>query len=149
MHHKEPLYFEDVEVGDAVPSFTRKTGFIEWGRFAGANDEHIIIHEDDEEARRVGLPSAIGMGNLRMTYVNNMLSDWIGEHGWIKKVSLQYRGMSLKNDLVVTKAPVIKKYQQDGEFLIDLAVAIENQKGDVTAPGSATVSLPSRGRPHQ
>ncbi|MBI2886905.1 MAG: hypothetical protein HYY02_06825 [Chloroflexi bacterium] len=144
MHHKAALYYEDVQVGDVLPEFTRKTGYIEWGRFAGANEEHVVIHEDDEEARKVGLPGGIGMGNLRLVYVQNMLSDWMGEGGWIKKVALQYRGMNLKNDLVVTKGRVVNKFVQDGEHLVELEVAAENQKGEATAPGQAVVSLPSR-----
>lgn len=144
MNKNPQLFFEDVNVGDMPPTFERKTGFIEWGRFAGANEEHVVIHEDDEEARRVGLPGAIGMGNLRMVYIHNMLTDWIGEAGWIKKVGLQYRGMNLKNDTVIAKGKVVKKYEQDGEFLVELEIGAENQKGEVTAPGLAIVSLPSR-----
>lgn len=145
MHHKRALHYEDVQVGDAVPEFKRQTGYIEWGRFAGANEEYVIIHEDDEGARAANLPGGIGMGNLRFAYVHNMLSDWMGEGGWIKKVGLQYRGMNLKNDWVVCKGKVINKYEKEGEHLVELEVTCENQKGEVTAPGEALVALPSRG----
>ncbi len=139
------LYFEDVQVGDKVPEFRRQTGFMEWGRFAGANEEYVAIHEDDEAGAKSGLPGGIGMGNLRFCYIQNMLSDWIGEEGWIKKVSLQYRGLNLKNDWIVAKGTVTAKVQQDGEHWIELDVQAENGKGEVTAPGKAVVSVPSRG----
>ena len=127
-----------------MPEFRRQTGYLEWGRFAGANEEYVAIHEDDEAGIKSGLPGGIGMGNLRFSYVQNMLSDWVGEAGWIKKVSLQYRGMNLKNDWVVCKGTVTGKYQQDGESLVELEVRAENGKGEVTAPGKAVVALPSR-----
>ncbi len=145
MHHKPAVFFEDVRVGDEIPEFKRQTGYIEWGRFAGANEEYVAIHEDDEAGIKSGLPGGIGMGNLRFSYVHNMLSDWVGEEGWIKKVALQYRGMNLKNDWVVCKGKVTGKYEEGGEHLVELEVSTENGKGEVTAPGKAVVSLPSRG----
>ncbi|MSQ26587.1 MAG: hypothetical protein EXR51_00385 [Dehalococcoidia bacterium] len=139
------LYFEDVQVGDRVPEFRRQTGYMEWGRFAGANEEYVAIHEDDDAGTKSGLPGGIGMGNLRFCYVQNMLNDWMGEDGWIKKVSLQYRGLNLKNDWIITKGTVTGKQKQDGECLVELDVQAENGKGEVTAPGKAVVLLPCRG----
>jgi hypothetical protein len=34
--------------------------------------------------------------------------------------------------------------EPDGEYLVDLDIWIENPSGEVTTPGTATVSLPSR-----
>lgn len=138
------MYWEDVQVGAQVPEFKRQTGYIEWGRFAGANEEYVAIHEDDEAGIASGLPGGIGMGNLRFSYVHNMLEDWIGVEGWIKKVSLQYRGMNLKNDWVVCRGTVTGKYEEGEEHLVELDVSTENGKGEVTAPGKALVMLPSR-----
>ena len=146
MHHKTSLYYEDVKIGDTLPEFRRETGFMEWGRYAGANEEYVAIHEDDEAGIKSGLPGGIGMGNLRFNYVQNMLSDWMGENGWIRQCSLQYRGMNYKNDWVVTKGTVTATYKQGEEYLVDLDVHTENGKGEVTAPGKATVSLPSHNR---
>jgi hypothetical protein len=39
---------------------------------------------------------------------------------------------------------VIKKYEENGEHLVDLDVHCENQDGLIMMPGSATVRLPSR-----
>lgn len=139
------LYYEDIHIGDQVPEFRRQTGYMEWGRFAGANEEYVAIHEDDEAGIKSGLPGGIGMGNLRFCYVHNMLNDWMGESGWIKKVALQYRGLNLKNDWVVAKGTVTGKRTEAGEHLIDLDVHTENGKGEVTAPGKAVVAVPSRG----
>jgi len=66
---------------------------------------------------------------LAGTYGHNMLEDWIGVEGWIKKVSLQYRGMNLKNDWVVCKGTVTGKYEEGGEHLVELDVCTENGKG--------------------
>jgi len=40
---------------------------------------------------------------------------------------------------------VLKKYVDDGEYLVDCEIWLENAKGEKTTIGSATVMLPSRG----
>jgi acyl dehydratase len=141
---EEPLYFEDVHEGDTVPEWSRKTDFTNWNRFAAVNDEFVPLHMDDEAARAAGQPGAFGMGNLRFTYLHNMLRDWIGIHGDIKVVSVQHRGMNFKNDVLTCKGKILKKYEKDGQCLLDLEVWVENQKGERVSPGTATVALPSK-----
>ena len=38
----------------------------------------------------------------------------------------------------------MKKYVKDKTALVDIEIAAENQRGEVTTPGFATVALPSR-----
>jgi hypothetical protein len=42
------------------------------------------------------------------------------------------------------KGKVSKKYVEEGEHLVDLEIGLENGKGQVTTPGTATVALPSK-----
>ena len=42
------------------------------------------------------------------------------------------------------KGKVVRKYIHDSFPLVDVEVWAENQRGEVTAPGFATVALPSR-----
>jgi hypothetical protein len=42
------------------------------------------------------------------------------------------------------KGKVTKKYIVDGEHLVDIECWGENQRGEITLPGSATVRLPSK-----
>ena len=44
-----------------------------WNRYAAVNDEFVDIHMSDEAARSAGLPGAIGMGNLRIGYLDPLL----------------------------------------------------------------------------
>ncbi|MBI2329662.1 MAG: hypothetical protein HYU85_08560 [Chloroflexi bacterium] len=43
------------------------------------------------------------------------------------------------------KGKVTKKYVEGDEHLVDCEIGVENGKGEVTTPGTATVILPSRG----
>lgn len=140
------LYWEDVEEGQEVPAYSRKAGYMELNRFAGANDEYVPIHMDPDYAKNVAkLPDVIVMGNLKLAYIANALQDWAGDEGWLRKVSIEYRKMDLVNKTLTAKAKVTRKYEEDGRRLVDLDVWIENEEGEATTPAKAVVALPSKG----
>jgi hypothetical protein len=85
------------------------------------------------------------MGNLRWTYVLNALRAWAGDEGAIRELSLQFRAINHKNDVLTTVAKVTGKETQFGEHLVRLDVNVKNQDDVMTSPGIAVVVLPSRG----
>jgi acyl dehydratase len=140
------LYWEDVSEGQEVPPYEQKVGYMELNRFAGANNELVPIHMDAEYAKNVAkLPDVIVMGNLKLAYIANALTDWAGDDAWIQKLFVEYRKMDVVNKTISAKAKVTKKYEEDGKHLVDLEVWVENEDGEVTTPGRATLRLPSRG----
>jgi acyl dehydratase len=139
------LYWDDVSEGQEVAPFSRAVTYMELNRFAGANDEYVLIHMDADYAKNTAkLPDVIVMGNLKLAYVANMLEDWAGDDGWVQKLGVDYRKMDVVHSTLTAKGKVAKKYQEDGKGLVDLDVWIENDKGEVTTPGRATVVLPVR-----
>jgi len=56
-----------------------------------------------------------------------------------RDAALQHRG---RHHLLQGK--VVRKYVKDKTALVDIEIAAENQRGEVTTPGLATVALPSR-----
>src|ERR1019366_2120745 len=74
------VYFDDVKVGDEMPTWSRTTNFMHWNRYAAVNDEFVPFHMDDDDGRKAGnQQGAFGMGNLRYAYLANALRDWIGD----------------------------------------------------------------------
>ena len=141
----EQLYWEDAEEGQEIPSFSRKVTYMELNRFAAANDEYVLIHMDPDYAKNVAkLPDVIVMGNLKLAYIANALEDWAGEDGWVQKLGVDYRKMDVVHSTLTAKGKVARKYQEDGKHLVDLEVWLENDQGEVTTPGRAVVTLPSR-----
>ena len=139
------LYWEDVQEGQEVPPYSQKVGYMELNRFAGANNELVPIHMDADYAKNVAnLPDVIVMGNLKLAYIANAITDWAGDEGWIQKLYVEYRKMDLVNTTITAKGKVTKKYEQDGKRLVDLEVWVENEQGEVTTPGKATLALPSK-----
>jgi hypothetical protein len=84
------------------------------------------------------------------------MTDWIGEEGTLRKFSCQYRAMDYprlmktmtepqEGETLYCKGKVTKKYVEGDEHCVDCIIGVENEKGEVTTPGRATVVLPSRG----
>jgi len=140
------VYFEDVNVGDDMPAWSRQTDFMHWNRYAAVNDEFVPFHMDDEAGRRAGnKEGAFGMGNLRYAYLVNALRDWIGDEAEIREIGCQYRAINQKNDTLTVVAKVVEKETVDGEHRVKLTTNVTNQAGEATCPGHAVVVLPSRG----
>jgi acyl dehydratase len=138
------VYFEDVEIGQQIPEFQRKTDSMNWNRFAAVNDEFVYVHMDDQVGKAAGQPAAFGMGNLRLAYALNALRSWIGDEAEIREIAMQFRAINQKNDVLTTVGVVTEKKQENGENLVRLDIDVVNQDGAQTSPGHAIVSLPTR-----
>ncbi len=142
----ENVYFEDVNVGDDIPSFTRQTDLMHWNRYAAVNDEFVYIHMDDEAGRAAANePGAFGMGNLRWAYLLNMLREWVGDEVDVRELGVQFRAINQKNDVLTCVGTITEKIEENGAHLVRLDTNVINQDGNATCPGHAVVALRSRG----
>ena len=135
--------FQHVNVGDKLPAWSRKTGFMEWNRYAAVNDEFVPFHMEDAEGHKAGNEQgAFGMGNLRYAYIVNALHDWIGDEGVVREVGCQYRSINQKGDVLSVVGEVTDKKVEDGENRIYLDINVVTEDGSTTCPGHAVVVLP-------
>ena len=139
-------YWDDVEVGQELPSFERVTDLMNWNRWAATYDEFVPYHMDDEGAKENGQPAVIGQGRIRVSYLHTLVRKWIGEEGVILTLSAQLRGINFKNDVLTCTGRVTgKRVDDEGRHVVDLEMLMTNQKGERVTPGAATVELPARG----
>jgi acyl dehydratase len=102
------------------------------------------VHWDEEYARAVGAPGAYDYGPQRSSWVMQLVTNWMGDDGWLKRFKVEIRRFVIVGDLVRCKGRVVRKFEEEGERLVACEVWAENQRGEVVAPGEATVVLPSR-----
>lgn len=146
---REQLYFEDVAVGDAIPPLVKKPTTRQLVKWAGASADFVEIHYDKDVALAKDLPGVIVHGRLKAAFLGQMLTDWMGEWGDLKKFACQYRGIDQPGDTLTCAGVVTSKCTEGGENLVDCEVWIENDKGKKTTTGMATVQLPSRAEGHK
>ena len=84
-------------------------------------------------------------GNMSMSFLAQLITDWAGPHGRLTKLEVNFRRMVEPGDRLECKATVTDIQEVDGQNLVTLDAFIENQKGERPIQGIAEVVLPSRG----
>ncbi|WP_138921243.1 FAS1-like dehydratase domain-containing protein [Novosphingobium pentaromativorans] len=105
------------------------------------------LHWEKAWANKLGIPIPYDYGGLRETFLTNVVTNWMGDDGWLWQLSCQHRKFVYHGDTYWIKGKVSKKVQQEGRNEVHLDVRVENQHGNVVTPGSAIVLLPSRDAP--
>jgi len=141
---KQQVYYEDVQVGQELLTLVKHPTTQQLVKWAGASGDYYQIHYDKDFAQSTGLPGVIVHGWLTFSFVAQMVCDWMGEEAVLKKIGVSYRGMHSPGEDIRCKGKVTKKYQKDGENIVECEVWAENTKGEVTTPGTAVIALPSR-----
>ncbi len=157
-----PRYWEDVKVGDELTPVVRGplsevdiTAWMAGGHAHQLSDRLNRIMWEKAPWTRTGLSTGIPSGRTvsprRLTVGQHteawryiLLTNWMGDDGFLWKFSAQIRRMNLIGDTTWNKGKVIGKYCDNGKYCVDIDVQSVNQRGEVTIPGSATVILPSR-----
>jgi acyl dehydratase len=171
----EPRYWEDVNVGDELPTMPKGpmtvTGFIAYaqgwgGLYIRANriawkqiDAHpglgIVnkfnipdcperVHWEEEFARQVGTPGAYDYGPERCSWLTHHLTDWMGDHGFLRKASCKIRRHNPEGDLLVIRGTVKDKRIEKGRHLIEISQEARQQDNELSVIGTGLVELPSR-----
>ena len=138
------IYWEDVEVGSEIPPLVKEPTSQQLVKWAGASGDFYQIHYDKDYALGNNLPGILVHGPLKSAWLGQLLSDWVGEGGKIKKYGCSHRGMDVPGDKLTCKGTVANKYVEGDEHLVECDIWLENSKGEKTTPGKAVVSLPSK-----
>jgi acyl dehydratase len=105
------------------------------------------VHWDPEWARRAGNPTSYDYGRMRETWLIHLCTDWMGDDAWLWKLDCQFRKFNYVGDTHWMRGRVSRKLLADGDRpAVELEIWGENQRGETTTPGHATVLLPSRDR---
>ena len=104
------------------------------------------VHWDSELARAVGVPAAYDYGPERISWLGHLMTDWIGDDGFLNRLNVQVRRHNIIGDLTVCNGTVTRKWVDDGKHFVEVRVIAENQRGEHTAIGTAVATLPSKGR---
>ena len=159
----EPRYWEDVSVGDQLPILPKGTysvselflfthGVMGTYRTTRAALEKEGSAElggggrfDMEHAtERRNMPGQFDYGPQRVCWMAQIVTDWMGDAGTLRRMRNQIRHPNVVGDTNWVNGEVAKTYVEDGKYLADVDVWVENQAGLQTAMSLVTVELPSR-----
>jgi hypothetical protein len=102
------------------------------------------VNIDDYVAHEIGINAAFDYGADRICWIGHALTNWMGDDGFLTKLNVEIRLPDIIGDATFCKGKVTRKYKDGEDHLVDLDVWAENQRGEITAPGKATVRLFSK-----
>ena len=138
------IYFEDVEVGAELPAMTKKPTTRQLVKWTGASQDWNELHYDHNVAQKAGLPSVIVHGHLTSSFLAQLLTDWIGEEGFVKKLEVKWKQFHFPGQDILCKGKVTDKRKEEDENIVEVDLWTEVD-GTVYAPHKATVILPAKG----
>lgn len=173
----QPLYWEDVAVGDEIPQVVRgplgiidivawysaQQGATHYGgvhgdairyrqrhadyhlnKKTGARESAGRGHLETSTGRDVGMGGAYDIGPQRIAWAQHMLTNWIGDHGFLHTLDVSVLKPNLVGDTLWWTGKVTEKDIRDGYGVVNIAVRAINQREVVSAEGTASVVLPLR-----
>ncbi|MBN2062746.1 MAG: MaoC family dehydratase N-terminal domain-containing protein [Deltaproteobacteria bacterium] len=154
---ERPLYYEDVNIGSEVPSMVRHLTIPKIVASADVSQRIGSVlpftlpgpgcywHYSEGQSWKVrGLPAPMDIGPMRPAQPSQLMTDWIGDMGWLSSLSLQVRRPIYAGDTTTWQGKVIKKHVEDGRHCVECEIWGENQRGQISSKGSAAVILPSK-----
>jgi acyl dehydratase len=99
------------------------------------------VHWDEAMARAVGVPGAYDYGPERVAWLGHLVTNWMGDTGFLRRLNVRVLRHNLIGDTTWCRGTVTGK---EPGGIVHLALRADNQRGETTAAGSATVILPDR-----
>lgn len=99
-------------------------------------------HEDFHMAAGRGMPAPFDNGVMRFAWVAPLLTNWIGDDGFVKRLYVQVKAPLLYGDLVTYSGRVTEVDEATGTVALDITGT--KPEGQVTTAGSAEVMLPHK-----
>ncbi|ORA84796.1 MaoC family dehydratase [Mycobacterium malmoense] len=143
----QQLFYDDIGVGDQIPTLTVAVDETQLFFFSAATYNGHRIHYDKDWAKSEGYDDVVVHGPLQAALLARAIGDWIGGRGRLVSFSVQNRAIAYPGQLLSFGGEVTgKRLSDNGSGLVDLDIA-GRRDDTVLMPGTATVELPRRGTP--
>jgi acyl dehydratase len=100
------------------------------------------VHWENDFARAIGVAGSYDYGQERPCWIAHMLTNWMGDSGWLRRLKVRLARFNLVGDTTHTGARVEEKFVDGDDAVVRCSVWAVNQIGEITAKGEAWVVLP-------
>ena len=169
-----PRYWEEIEVGDELVPLVKgpltmtdiAAGMAFRGFLPGMEVRRIVdksddtygnicprtgdmfgeyrCHVEDHLAQMYGEPGAFATGTQFMEWIGHITSNWMGDDGFMTKLSTRNRRMMPVGDTCFVHGRVSNKYVEEESYLVDLEITGTSWFGHTIFNASTTVRLLSK-----
>ena len=101
----EQLYWEDIEVGTEITPLAKIATTQMLVRWAGASGDFNPLHYDSAYVESSGIGAGHRARRFKRQWLIQLMTDWIGEQGTLKKFSCQYGAMDYPRHMKTISEP--------------------------------------------
>jgi acyl dehydratase len=129
-----------IAVGESLDGFDVRLSAADVVLQISGSQDWSAVHYDLEYAKNSGHEKTFFNTGWTQGLLTRLVTDWMGELGWLKKLAFQMRKMNSPGDLIKVRGRVRSVDDGSARVTAELDIWIENTRQGVTATGSATVS---------
>jgi acyl dehydratase len=128
-------------VGDELEPITKRLDREQLVKYAAGSGDFNPLHFDPDfpQARDIG--DNIVHGRLKYAALGQLVSEWLGHAGFVRRLSASYLGMDRRGETFTCRGRVTAVRVADGRNVVELELWTENSEGKRTTEGAAEVVL--------
>lgn len=106
-------------------------------RYQGASGDFYPIHHDEPFALAAGFKAPISLGMLHAGMLASWATGWLGPAN-IRTFRVRFAEQAFPGDTLSCDGRIVREYDHDGEWRVDLELFCRNQNDVVVVRGFAT-----------
>ena len=117
--------FQDVSVGQEIPSLSKVVQREEVKAYADASGDQNPLHQDDTFARSVGFPGIIAHGMFTMAHLVKALTNWLGDPAALVSIDVQFRAVVYMDETITAQGEVVELDEANSRARLNVWVELE------------------------
>jgi 3-hydroxybutyryl-CoA dehydratase len=133
------INFDNINPGDEIPPLYKQMTQEMINGWADAVKDYNPLHVDPEYAKKTKFKSTIAPGPLVISYISEMMDDWLGI-GWIeggKLLNIKFNTPVKPGDKITIAGRIKEKRVIGNERIVECEVFVKNQDGVKAVVGIA------------
>lgn len=108
--------------------------------FAGASNDHVLLHIDSDYAKAAGLPDVFGQGMLSMAYLAQLLTHWVSQER-LRAWNVRFTAITPLYATIHCRGEVVEIMERDGARIARVHVEAQTAEGLKTLDGEALITI--------
>ena len=132
-------FWDDIEPGSPITELVKRPDHRHIFMYSAVTWNRHMIHYNGKQAEVEGHKDVVVQRALLGSYLAQMITDWINEHGMLRRLEWKVFRSALPGDVLTCKGEVVEKAFTADEKKVSCNVHIENQRKDIIVKGLAMI----------
>ena len=110
------ILFEEIREGEELPPLQKDVTLVQMVMYAAATWDFGRIHYDKDFVQSRGVSQPFVDGQMLGAFLAQMVTDWVGQQGMLRKLSFQNSGMVFPGDRLRLEIEVLRARERGGKI---------------------------------